>query len=56
MMIAAPMMPRGSELRANSGSKRSSRRATANAVMNPTNIASPPIAGIGFVCTVRSVG
>ena len=50
------MMPRGSELRANSESKRSSRRATAKATMNPANIARPPIAGIGVVCTVRSLG
>ena len=55
-MIAATMIPRGSELRANSWSKRSSSRAVANAAMKPTNIAIPPTAGIGLVCTVRSFG
>ena len=50
------MMPRGSELRANNESKRSSRRATAKATMKPANMARPPIAGIGVVCTVRSLG
>ena len=56
MIVAARMIPRGSELRAKSWSNVSSSRDTANATMNPTNIASPPIAGIGSVCTVRSFG
>ena len=56
MITAASTMPRGSELRAKSGSNVSISRATAKATRNPTNIASPPIAGIGWVCTVRSLG
>ena len=56
MMAAAMRTPCGSELRANSESKRSSRRATTIATMRPMNIASPPMAGIGLVCTVRSLG
>ena len=56
MITAASTIPRGSELRANSGSNVSISRATAKATRNPTNIASPPTAGIGRVCTVRSFG
>jgi hypothetical protein len=54
--VIASTTPCGSELRANSGSKRSSNRATVRATRNPPYIASPPNAGIGAVCTVRSLG
>ena len=56
MTVIASTTPCGSELRANSGSKRSISRATVRATRNPPYIASPPNAGIGWVCTVRSLG
>ena len=56
MIAAASSTPCGSELRANSASKRSRRRATTSATTKPMNIARPPMAGIGDVCTVRSLG
>ena len=55
-ITTAAAISRAARSSANSGSNRSSSRAVANATMNPMNIARPPIAGIGSVCTVRSFG
>ncbi len=56
MIVAASTTPAGSELRANSGSKRSSSRAVSEGGEEADVHRHPPIAGIGSVCTVRSLG
>ena len=48
--------PSGSELPANTAENRSSETASHIAARNPTNIARPPMTGVGCVWTRRSSG
>ena len=54
--IAAIATPSISELPSNSGPNLSICHAKSNAVIMPTSSATPPMSGVGVVCTLRGSG